>query len=294
MIVPARVKPSFVKTRDKISPFEVNEKFQSGPSYGLAATQFLAAMNIYFGGDKTISKNVLSEFFHNLSLQALSIDNDSVKNEFDAIITLNKNLKILIRDDTRNDLNIIDFQQQKFDETKDKNYLIEEEVVNNIINKVQIDYPQDNQHLTFPNTASEIAIQSEANDIIEQKAFEAFNKRNEEISQELITNARNDLIKSVIDAEGEIPADIFNNITSSFELEEEDKTEGSVREHVQSTIKNNNEQYLKTTKSSEKASISKEVATASSDSPKLTDIISDQMSVVRRSKRLAEKKPYDR
>ena len=86
----------------------------------------------------------MSEFFHNLSLQALSIDNDSVKNEFDAIITLSKNLKILIRDDTRNDLNIIDFQQQKFDEIKDKNQLIEEEVVNNIINDVQIDYPQDN------------------------------------------------------------------------------------------------------------------------------------------------------
>ena len=294
MIVPAGVKPSFVKTRDEISPFEINEKFQSGPSYGLAATQFLAAMNIYFGGDKTISQNVMSEFFHNLSLQALSIDDDSVKIEFDAIITLSKNLKFLIRDDTRNDLNIIDFQQQKFDEIKDKNQLIEEEVVNNIINDVQIDYPQDNQYLTFPNTASEIAMQSEANDIIEQKTFAAFNKRDEEISQELITSARNDLIKSVIDAEGEIPADVFNNITSSFELEEEDKTERSVREHVQSTIKKNNEQYLKTTKSSEKTSISKEVVTTSSDSPKLTDIISDQTSVVRRSKRLAEKKPYDR
>ena len=155
-------------------------------------TIFSCNKYIYFSGDKTISQNVMSEFFHNLSLQALSIDNDSVKNEFDVIITLNKNLKILIRDDTRNDLNIIDFQQQKF----------EEEVVNNIINDVQIDYPQDNQHLTLPNTASEIAMQSEANDIIEQNAFEAFNKRDEEISQELITNVRNDLIKSVIDAEG--------------------------------------------------------------------------------------------
>ena len=194
-------------------------------------------MNIYFDGDKTISQKVMSEFFHNLSLQALSIDDDSVKIEFDAIITLSKNLKFLIQDDTRNDLNIIDFQQQKFDEIKDKNQLIEAEVVNNIINDVQIDYPQDNQYLTFPNTASEIAMQREANDIIKQKTFAAFNKRDEEISQELITSARNDLIKSVIDAEAEIPADVFNNITSSFELEEEDKTERSVREHVQSTIK---------------------------------------------------------
>ena len=218
-------------------PFGINEKFQSVPSYGLAATQFLAAMNIYFGSDKTISQNVMSEIFHNLSLQVLSIDSNSVKNEFDAIITLSKNSKILIRDDTRNDLNTTDFQQQKFDEIKDKNQLIEEEVVNNIINDVQINYLQDHQHLTFPNTASEIAMQSEANDIIEQKTFETFNKRDEKISQELIKNARNDLMKSVIDAEGEIPADIFNNITSSFELEEEDKTERSVREHVQSSIK---------------------------------------------------------
>ena len=193
MIVPAGVKPSLVKTRDEISSFEINEKFQSEPSYGLAATQFLAAMNIYFGSDKTISQNVMSEFFHNLSLQALSIDNDSVKNKFDVIITLSKNLKILIRDDTRNDSNLIDFQQQKFDEIKDKKQLIEEEFVNNIINDVQIDYPQDNQHLIFPNTASEIAMQSKANDIIEQKAFETFNKRDEEVSQELITNARNHL-----------------------------------------------------------------------------------------------------
>ena len=96
MIVPAGVKPSFVKTRDEISPFEINEKFQSGPNNGLAATQFLAAMNIYFDGDKTISQNVMSEFFHNLSLQALSIDDNSVKIEFDAIITLSKNLKFLI------------------------------------------------------------------------------------------------------------------------------------------------------------------------------------------------------
>ena len=80
-------------------------------------------------------------------------------------------------------------------------------------------------------------MQSEANNIIKQNTFAAFNKRDEGISQELITNARNDLIKSVIDAEGEIPADVFNNITSSFELEEEDKTEKSVRKHVQSTIK---------------------------------------------------------
>ena len=37
LIVPPGVKPSYVKTRDKISPSELNEKFESGGSYGLAA-----------------------------------------------------------------------------------------------------------------------------------------------------------------------------------------------------------------------------------------------------------------
>ena len=55
MIVPPGIKPSFVKTRDEISPSEINEKFQSGPSYGLATVQFIAALNVYFGGEKQLS-----------------------------------------------------------------------------------------------------------------------------------------------------------------------------------------------------------------------------------------------
>ena len=34
MTVPPGVKPAFVRTSDQISPTEINEKFQSGPSYG--------------------------------------------------------------------------------------------------------------------------------------------------------------------------------------------------------------------------------------------------------------------
>ena len=144
MIVPPGVKPSFVKTNAQISPIEINEKFQSGPSYGLAAVQFIAALNIYFGGNKELSRNVMSEFLHNMSLQALTIDNDSVEIKFDEIIELNKDLKSLIRDDDRTNIEIIDFKEQQFDEIKDKNQIIEEEVVNNIINDVKVKYPDDN------------------------------------------------------------------------------------------------------------------------------------------------------
>ena len=292
MMVPPGAKPSFVKTRDEISASEINEKFQSGPSYGLAAVQFLAALNIYFGDDKKLSQNVMSEFFHNMSLQALTIDEDNVKIEFDAVIKLNENLKSLIRDDNRNEINIIDFKQQKLNEIKDKNQLIEEEVVNNIVNDVQLDYPQDNENLSFPNSASEIFKETEASNITDNKTLAAFNARDEEISQELITTARNDLIKSVTDAEGEIPTEVFNNITSSLELQEESKSEKDVRKHIQTTIKKNNEQYLE--KNKEKKPISEEAQQSSAESIKLTNILTDQTGVVRRSKRLNDKKPYDK
>ena len=53
---------------------------------------FLAALNIYFGG----KRDVMSEFFHNLSMQALSISDDSVVLKCNAIKKLNKNINDLI------------------------------------------------------------------------------------------------------------------------------------------------------------------------------------------------------
>ena len=244
LIVPPGIKPSYVKISDEISPSKINEKFQSGASYGLAVVQFIAALNIYFGGEKQLSQNMMSEFFHKMSLQALTIDNDNIEIKFDAVIELNKNLKSLIREDDRNEIEINELKLQQFDEIKDKNQLIEEEVVNNIINDVQIEYPSDDQNLTFPNTASEILNETNENNKIDQAAYDALNERDTEISQELITIARNDLIKSITDEEGEVPTDVLNNITSSYELQQEATPEKNVRDHIQSTIKKNNKQYL--------------------------------------------------
>ena len=49
------------------------------------STQALAALNIHFGGDKTISKNALSDFLHNMSFQALSNENDNIYLNFDNV-----------------------------------------------------------------------------------------------------------------------------------------------------------------------------------------------------------------
>ena len=57
---------------------------------GLLCVQFLAVLNIFLGGRLSISKNAISELFHNLSYQVLGKDNDKYKLEFTEITLLIK------------------------------------------------------------------------------------------------------------------------------------------------------------------------------------------------------------
>ena len=96
-IVSMGVMPSFVKTNEAISPFDLYEKFNSASAHGLVSTQFLAAFSIFIGSDKTISKNAMSELFHNLTMQALSRDDSRIDIKFDTIQELNKSIKKLLK-----------------------------------------------------------------------------------------------------------------------------------------------------------------------------------------------------
>ena len=69
--VPEGEMPSFLNANEKISPNLFFEKFNTSHAYGLVSTQFLCALNIFVGGQKELSKNAMSEFFNNLSMQAL-------------------------------------------------------------------------------------------------------------------------------------------------------------------------------------------------------------------------------
>ena len=93
---------------------------------------------------------MLSEFLHNLSWQALTIDNTKVNIKFDAVIELNKNIKRLIRDVDRSNIKTIEFENG-IDDTKDKVETTEEEVVNNIITNKKIEFPRDFKR-PVPNT----------------------------------------------------------------------------------------------------------------------------------------------
>ena len=97
----------------------------------------------------------MTEFLHNLSLQALNRDDDIVQLKFGSIIALNRKLKALIRDDDRNRLSFVEFRPEKFKQVKDISQKIEEEVVNNIITDTRVKYPID-VFSSYANTASEI------------------------------------------------------------------------------------------------------------------------------------------
>ena len=241
ILVPTGKNPPFVKSFDQISPIDLNDKFQNTPSYGIAAVHFLAALNIFFGGEKDLSQDVMTELLHNLSYQALNFENTKVNIKFDQIIKLNKNLKSLIRDVDRSNIETVAFEDA-VDETKDKIELMEEELVNNVLSGKKIEIPTDFKP-PMPDSLSKIQSDTEKAKAVKRKTDESLNKIYETITKDVVTKARNDLVKSVSDYDGEIPTEVINNITSSFK--QNDPINKSVRKHVKDSIKDRNQQYFK-------------------------------------------------
>ena len=206
--------------------------------------------------------------------------------QFDAIRRLNRELKRLIRDDRRNTLNFVDFKLQVFKRIKEPTQLIEE-VVNNIISGTQVDYLQDD-YISFANTASEIAAENNINSEIEEKATHALTVRDKEISEDIIIYLAKDLINSVFDTDGEIAADVLNNTLTNIETDE-NRINENLKDHVKNMIKKDNQQFLTATKTNEKNVLEDTETSSSANLPTLTDVISNEKTVIRRSKRLAEK-----
>ena len=101
-IVPTGDVPSFIRSGDTISPSELYKKFSLGNAGGLVCVHFLATLNVHLQDDKIISKKqkkALIEFFHNLSMQALSKSDNAILIKFDATNKLNKSLNDLLTDE---------------------------------------------------------------------------------------------------------------------------------------------------------------------------------------------------
>ena len=88
-VIPQRSIPLFVRTKDILSTFELYGFFNQTDAHGLVCVQFLTALNSHLDGEKNISKNTMSDFFQNLSLQALNELDETTNIKFDTINELN-------------------------------------------------------------------------------------------------------------------------------------------------------------------------------------------------------------
>ena len=140
-------------------------------------------MYIYFGADKKLSQNVLSELLHNLSYQALDLDNKKVNIKFNEIVELTKDLKRLIRDVDRSNIETITFEDI-VDDTKDKVETMEQEVVDNILTNKKIDFPSDFKP-PMPSSVNQIKDDIEKVNTMKRKTDESLNEVFEEVTKDV-------------------------------------------------------------------------------------------------------------
>ena len=87
MVPQAQISP-FLKTQTPLSPIDLYQNFKATDTKAIVSIQALAALNIHFGGDKTIYEKALREFLHNLSFQSVSKETDYFCLSFDFISEL--------------------------------------------------------------------------------------------------------------------------------------------------------------------------------------------------------------
>ena len=174
-----------------------------------------------------------------------------------AVEGLNKSIKKLLKDDVdwNSDISFIDFRPEQFEEIKDPNRLFEKNV-ENIMSGNRVDYPQDTDHMSFPNTEQEILVQSKANYELEEKLAWAVNE-SEEIPQEIVREAIKELFNSLLNVDSGIAADVVQDLSDvgiSNTRTEDKNAKRDFVEHIKSTIKKDNVDYLPTNKTADNSS----------------------------------------
>ena len=240
--VPPGVNPPFIQKHDRLSPFEIHEKFNGSEAYGLISVQFLSALNIYFGGDKYTSQNVMSEYLHNLSLQALTIDDDRWEIQFYEIEKLADDLKNHMRNSTRYDIEVDEDEifEKKFAIEKDRMQKIFDEIKNKELSTLE--YPNQDFRV-LPDTQEKINQQSKEKDAFEKKTEESLSEQDREISEAVLLESKKKLIESVTDNATTLSENEINTI-SSISIPVINQTP-TVEERLRENVKKDNAKFLK-------------------------------------------------
>ena len=174
---------------------------------GLASVQYLAAFNRFLGSDREVSRNANSEFFHNLSWQALTNDNDSVKIKFEDITELVKSINSLLQQriyESKKRAIVTNYNIQKkllekeAVQLKTDNEIVEQKVVTDILNNDKTDYTP---RYNFPTVKTdEEAERDRTNENENYIATELVKKeRDIQIIDDITKKNQKDLICSVAD-----------------------------------------------------------------------------------------------
>ena len=143
--------PDFIQSQDVLSPRSLYETYVGRDMQRIVSLQFLAAFNRFFfgGGDAEVSRDAMSEFFHNLSWQVLTNDNDSIQPEFEAVTVLIRSINLLIRQQIYESMKeqiqkgeevLEKLTSKEKEDNKTEIEKIEERVVDDIIQIDQTDY----------------------------------------------------------------------------------------------------------------------------------------------------------
>ena len=254
--VPPGINPPFIQKHDRLSPFEIHAKFNGSDAYGLISVQFLAALNVFFGGDKLDSQNVMSEYLNNLSLQALTIDDDKYEIQFYEIENLAKKLKENMRDFIRYDIEIDDDDEddlfeKTFSEEKDRMQKMFDEIQNRQLSTLE--YPNQDFRV-LPDSPEKINKESKQREEFEKKTEEILNEENERILDEILLENKKKLMKSVTENSAKLSEGEINKITN-ISIPTVGNIQQSVDERLNENVKKDNEKFLK--KSSVKISLRK-------------------------------------
>ena len=251
--VPPGINPPFIKKNDRLSPFEIHEKFNGSDAYGLISVQFLAALNVFFGGDKLDSQNVMSEYLNNLSLQALTIDDDKYEIQFYEIENLAKKLKGNMRDFIGYDIEIDDEDplEETFKKEKDRMQILFDEIQSKQLSTLE--YPNEDFRV-LPDSEEKINEQIKQREEFEKKLEEIQNEENERILDEILLENKKKLMKSVTENSAKLSEGEINKITN-ISIPTVGNIQQSVDERLNENVKKDNEKFLK--KSSVKISLRK-------------------------------------
>ena len=205
--LPTPIIPSFIRSNDWISPRSLYETYVGRDMQGITSVQFLATFNRFLGGNVELSRNAMNEFFHNLSWQALTNDNDSVQIKFEAITELVKSINFLLQKkiyESKKRTQEINAKiqdkllEKEIAQIRTKNEQVEREIVKDILKINTTDYtPQ----YTLPTVKTDA--ENERDKISENKKYittELVKKeRDIQIIDDITKKDQKDLIRSITD-----------------------------------------------------------------------------------------------